>query len=584
MTLKTETSHASARAPRKPAAAGSHLQALLCPAILSLAAIASWPFAGLPWGDDFSYTKSALDFARTGHILYNGWATAMLGWQLPWGALFIKLFGFSFNVVRFSTLPFAAGCAYLFHQILVRFGLGPRLALFGASTLTLSPLFLPLATSYMTDVPGLFVILLCIWSCQECVRATEDRSAVRWLIAAAAVNVFGGTARQIAWLGALVMVPSTALLLRRRQGMVRTGVIVWLLSVAAIAGFALWFRQQPYSVPEPLLPLAWRLRLVTHGAAQLLRTLLCTLLVAFPVLAAWLVSSKTLGTRSKIVAAAVVPPFFLLLGVLTHPPRSSEWLLPWLVPVLGALEMDLQTGPAVWARLAVTLLILAAAILLCLQFTQWRARSELRHLFASEQGRVFLWIMTPFTVACLMLILPRAAMSFVQDRYVLVLLPFTLTLLLFLQERLFTRQPPFISLAVLAIFSYWSIAGNHDIFSGARARETAINALKSKGVANTSISSGIAADGWTQVSNGGHMNDFHIRLPAGAYNPRPPRPMRAGCDDWFSPFTPSIQPTYSVWYSLRDCPGSTLVDAVTYRRWLPPFHGVVLTQTLPLTP
>ncbi len=178
-----------------------------------------YPVAAMPFGDDFSYTKTALEFARTGHFVYNGWATAMLGWLIPWGALFIKLFGFSFTAVRLSMLPIAMATVYLFHDILRRFGINPANAVLGTLTMALSPLFLPLASTYMTDVPGLFVIVVCIYMCQRAVAAKSNKAALYWLVFATLVNIAGGTVRQIAWLGALVMVPSTAWFLRERRGM-----------------------------------------------------------------------------------------------------------------------------------------------------------------------------------------------------------------------------------------------------------------------------------------------------------------------------------------------------------------------------
>ncbi len=47
--------------------------------------------------DDWSYMWSARVLAKTGCVVYNGWATAMLTWQLYWGALFVRLFGFLFS-------------------------------------------------------------------------------------------------------------------------------------------------------------------------------------------------------------------------------------------------------------------------------------------------------------------------------------------------------------------------------------------------------------------------------------------------------------------------------------------------------
>jgi hypothetical protein len=171
---------------------------LLCALIVATAVLLAYPVANMPFGDDFSYTKVALDFAHTGHFVYNGWDNPILGWLVPWGALFIKLFGFSFTAVRFSMLPIAMASVYLFHQILRRFGINPENAVLGALALGLSPLFLPLAATYMTDVPGLLVILVCVYMCQRAVTARTNTAALLWLCSAAVVNLAGGTVRQIA--------------------------------------------------------------------------------------------------------------------------------------------------------------------------------------------------------------------------------------------------------------------------------------------------------------------------------------------------------------------------------------------------
>ena len=36
--------------------------------------------------DDLSYLRTAFLFAQTGHFVYNGWTTAMLGAQIVWAA------------------------------------------------------------------------------------------------------------------------------------------------------------------------------------------------------------------------------------------------------------------------------------------------------------------------------------------------------------------------------------------------------------------------------------------------------------------------------------------------------------------
>src|SRR5487761_1620022 len=118
------TGSTSARLAPVPSGKTSHSRrnALFCVLTVTVCALLTNPIANMPFSDEFSYDKTALEFARTGHVIYNAWATAMLGWLIPWGALFIKIFGFSFNVTRFSMLPIDMACVYLFHQILRRFG------------------------------------------------------------------------------------------------------------------------------------------------------------------------------------------------------------------------------------------------------------------------------------------------------------------------------------------------------------------------------------------------------------------------------------------------------------------------------
>jgi hypothetical protein len=87
---------------------------------------------------DWSYIRSAQVLAQTGHIVYNGWAAPMLGWQLLLGAVFIKLFGFSFLVLRTVTVLIATLTAFLFHRILVRCGVNEYNSSIGTLTLALS--------------------------------------------------------------------------------------------------------------------------------------------------------------------------------------------------------------------------------------------------------------------------------------------------------------------------------------------------------------------------------------------------------------------------------------------------------------
>ncbi|HEV2619655.1 MAG TPA: glycosyltransferase family 39 protein, partial [Acidobacteriaceae bacterium] len=175
--------------------------ALLCAVLLLVCILASHPVAETGINDDFSYVKSAQLMSTTGHMAYVGWASAMEGWLIPLGALFIKLFGFSFTGVRAAGVLVATVTAVLMQRSCVRSGLSERNAAIATLAIVLSPLYLPLASTYMTDIPGLLVVVLCYYGCLRAVESATGHGATAWLTAICVLTAIGGTARQTGWLG-----------------------------------------------------------------------------------------------------------------------------------------------------------------------------------------------------------------------------------------------------------------------------------------------------------------------------------------------------------------------------------------------
>jgi hypothetical protein len=88
----------------------------LCGLVVLVFILLSYPISNQAYWDDFDSTMTALNFARTGHVMFNGWLAPTQGWEIVWGALFIKLFGFSFTVVRLSTLPLVMILMWVFYS------------------------------------------------------------------------------------------------------------------------------------------------------------------------------------------------------------------------------------------------------------------------------------------------------------------------------------------------------------------------------------------------------------------------------------------------------------------------------------
>ncbi len=550
--------------------------------------LVSWPVAEMGFVDDWSYVKTALVFARTGHIVYNGWATAMLGWAIPWAALFIKLFGFSFTAVHLSTLPLAMASVYLLHAALVRFGITARNAMVGALTLALSPLFLPLAATYMTDVAGLFCILLCLYLCQRALAAHSDRATILWLACAALTNIAGGSVRQIAWLGTLVMVPSTAWLLRKRAGVKRMAFLLWITSLISVFACIRWFDRQPYAVPEKFIQGPVTGTMLGHMLVELLKAFLCLALITFPILAAWIPVQRSLNRSAKTRIACILVAMAVASIVLGYRGLLDHRVMPWLGHVMGTLSIFSSTGEMLGSRpvtltlptrVGLSLLVIAAALTLVEQLLAkpWRRTGP-----SAASLHVALWMLGPFGISYIAFLLPRALYSFVYDRYLLGLMPVAIIILLLVYQRwVAERLPPF-TIAAVGLFGLYAIAGTHDWFALNRARVAAVEQIHVSGVPVTSIQGGFDYDGWTQIETAGYINDPRIVNPPGAYRPNlEPLALQSRCRLDFARYTPAVRPKFFVVFSLMPCLQLSQYRPVTYSTWLPPFHRTIFIQKEP---
>jgi hypothetical protein len=560
---------------------------LICAFVIAAAMWAAYPVAEIGFIDDWAYIKVAQVFAQAGHFIYNGWESPILGWQVVWGAFFIRLFGFSFTVVRLSMLPVAMATIFLIHAIFVRFGINSRNAILGTLTVGLSPLFIPLAASYMTDVPGFFVIVLCLYLCQRAVAAESNRATIVWLCFAAATNVVGGTARQVAWLGVLVMVPSVGWCLRRRRGVLLAASLLWIASVTSIMACLRWFNQQPYIMSESIFqnigihPVAHTF----HLCVELIGAVLCLLLVVYPILVAWLPEVRRFNSVTLLRIALIT----LLWGFIE---ALSKWTMPWLYHVISSEFTVEKTGEMFWPNLTslpwwgreATSLLVVATTLIFLE----HLRSGLRPLIKNktlqmESWHEIFWLLGPFTLSYFLLLLPRAYHIVVFDRYLLPIVPIAIICLLKLHQQWVAETVPAISIFALSVFALLAIGGTHDWFAWERARLVAVNEVRASGVPRTEIQGGFEYDGWTQIEDGGYINEPQLKVPAGAYHPDTrPQPLPKACQLDFASYMPAIHPKYSIVFAEKMwCLDPSKYPTVYYRTWLPPYNRAIYVQRIP---
>lgn len=544
--------------------------------------------------DDFSYVKSAWDFATTHRLVYNGWATAMIGWQIAWGGLFAAIFGHTYSAVRAANFVTSFLTVWVMHAAILRSGVSRRNAVAGTLAVALCPLFLPMSISFMTDISGLFSVVVCFYCCLRALQSGTDRRVLVWLIAAGLLSTVGATARQIAWMSPLVMVPCAAWLLRRRRGVVPAAVVLWLVAASAMLASVRWFAHQPLSVPEGLVQGAINAKSLRELLGNMTAALLCLLLILLPLLAAWTrVRLSAVKVALVVVAAAVL--FFLFRVVTSH--GMEKGIAPWTGDVLDKIGMmgyrnawSLGVEPVPFSlplRVALSVLVLGVTV--------WFALAVRRTVPVATRTalpwRDLLVLTVPFLLAYFTLLAPRAMWGIVIDRYLLLPVFFAVMFLLRLYAERVSEHLPVRSLVLLAAFALFAVLGTHDWVALHRARVSATARLQGTGVSRTAIEAGYELDGMVQIQATGAVADPRVSYPAGMdMAPWRPEGLTAGCREIFNDHTPVIRAVYFLSASPSEpslrpgeapCLVPSGVASQTYTAWMPPFHRQIFILRRP---
>jgi hypothetical protein len=551
------------------------LPAVFCAFAVLVCELMSRPFAEMGVCDDWSYILSAQKLAVTGHVVYNGWATAMLGWQLYLAAAFIRLFGFSLTTVRMSTLLVAMTLAFVLQRTLVRANINERNATIGTLALVLSPLYLMLSVTFMTDITGLFAVVICLYGCLRALQASTSRATIGWLCFAVVTNAIFGTSRQIAWLGILVMLPSTLWLLRGQRRILVAGAAFTLVGALFIFGCMHWFAQQPYSIPEHVFPTIFP---VAHIFSQLLYTCLDVPFLLFPVVVLFLPTIRKIRPRTLAILSALLASYLLLALYPSHI-RGSLPLEPvsgsvgeWVNASATFAYLILQGSPPTFLHRGMQALLTAATLggLLGLIVAFFRsprnAPSSAESLIAVSWKQLGV-LLVPFSIAYTLLLLPRAATTGLHDRYFLGLLVVALLCLVrSCQERIWP-QLPIASFLLLGVMAIYSIAVTHNMFALYRARVAIAEELRIAGVPDISVDNGWEYNFGVELQHADHLNVSTIVVPSNAYVPTPALPTGTCAMNAFEE-TPHIKPRYGISFDPTACYGPAPFAPVSYSRWL----------------
>lgn len=128
-----------------------------------LAEIIVKPTGEFPINDDWSYAKTVHLLYSKGELNIGPWCGMTLVVHALWGYLWVKLFGFSYFVLRFSTIVAAIIGSLVMFGLVKRITQKNDLAFLTALLLLFNPLYFHLSNSFMTDITFCVLLLVTLY-------------------------------------------------------------------------------------------------------------------------------------------------------------------------------------------------------------------------------------------------------------------------------------------------------------------------------------------------------------------------------------------------------------------------------------
>jgi hypothetical protein len=470
------------------------------------------PRGEFPLNDDWAYAQSVLWLLAEHRVRLSDWIAMNLLPQTIVGGATATLFGFSFSTLRHLTQAIALlgslGMLWVFRAA----GLTPTQAALAAIATVITPWWLELANSYMSDV---YAFALALPAAALYLRALASSRPGPLLAAATALSVLGVLQRQVVLV--LPLAFGCAWMLARAAASWRAGHSFrsWVSAVAPLAACALAIAlYKVYLVSGPGVPAAQQL---IEGR---LLPMLGRLLVGDPFY--WLWSGKLVswlggfiglvvagyaivllgrggGSRRQrlvVLVVALALSACVLIGLWMPPYRSGQLITatgigPYsLFDVLGRFEREVPT-PAphlFWSAYGIAAAVGASVFLVAVATVIRRCWAER----GADGRRIFL------LVSVIAYLLPFAITDFV-DRYLLFVLPFILLLVhdaFGAPRQARQRGITVVGAALMVALAVLSAAGAHDYFAWNRSRWAAINEAIHRGATPETLDGGFEYNGF----------------------------------------------------------------------------------------
>lgn len=453
-----------------------------------LIAIVVNPIGEFPLNDDWSYVLSTKLFAEKGMIDFCDWIAVPLIAQVFYGAVWVKIFGFSFTVLRLSTIALGGLGVIGTYRLLKEHCTQDLYVIIGTLLVAFNPIYFSLSYTFMTDVP---FFVCSIWSIRYFLIYLKKKQTSAFYIAVL-IALLATLIRQ-SGLAIFISFAITYLVSNsfRKQMIVKVSLLVLLpilvlyllpiiigeshingRNVALINALFIDFFQNSFQ--------AWK---------NLPHTFVYLSLFCSPLLVMTLRKASFKWNMLFVVMSLILFVLFLYRGRMM-PFWGNIWHIGGVGPIhlkdvmLSSIPLSNQLN---FSWYLFTFLAFFSSLTLLK-----RLFDKGRNYFRKEKRAVN--YVQLFVVSFLIVFITPHLYAGMFDRYLLILIP----LLLLLTYRKIQSQfrYHFVGIVLILFFVFHSVAGTHDYLAWNRLRWEAIRALERQGESFLTIDGGFEYNGY----------------------------------------------------------------------------------------
>lgn len=487
-------------------------------------------YENYPIDDDWSYIKAAETFHTTGEMKFTPWTAMSLTFQVWWGTCFTKLFGYSIEMLRVSTLAISLLGLIFIYLLLRELEYNWQTCFLAVLLILFNPFSFPLNFTFFTDQFYISLLFIAIYFYYKACKDNRDSYAfIASLVASASILV-----RQ----NGILLPLSVVLYLMLRERPLRRLVIRTIVSVAmpivTFVLFTYWFNtiHGPTSeyvrqvdeilanIRKPhlfLIKMVWRPILILEFMG------FCLLPLSF----SFLPRVKELFDRKNYfllllfcIAGSV---FFLLFEHIGLYPSVDLWLNGFRFAYISEYGYrDAMNLLFFFYRVVDFLSVASIVYLIYLAIKYWKS---ITNRFSLSSPTFLIIVVGIFQLLFLLVTLYKFS------RYYLTLIPFFIMVVLAITR--YVRINRIIFIPLLACYALFSLAVTQDVMSWNQVKWQAGQKLLDKGVSPRKISAGFAWDAW-------HSCQYSLD------NPFEIAPQRGDVPWWIEKLVPAIDPQYLI--------------------------------------